>query len=61
MEIEATYICVYCFQVIETVVDVSGAPSQEYIEDCQVCCRPNLLRVTVEPSLENAEIEADVP
>jgi hypothetical protein len=61
MEIEATFICVYCFQVVETTVDASGGRSQEYIEDCEVCCRPNLLRVTVDPSMERADIEADQP
>jgi hypothetical protein len=61
MEIEATFQCQYCFQVNETVVDGSAGLQQEYIEDCQVCCRPNLLRVHVDPSLEEAEIETETP
>jgi hypothetical protein len=61
MEIEATFICLYCLQVNTTLVDASGGMRQEYIEDCQVCCRPNLLRVTVDPSLEEADIEAETP
>jgi hypothetical protein len=31
--------CPYCGEVITVLVDCSVA-SQEYIEDCQVCCRP---------------------
>lgn len=31
--------CPYCGESYETVVDVS-AGSQQYIEDCAVCCRP---------------------
>ncbi len=31
--------CPYCDEPIELVVDCSVL-SQEYIEDCQVCCRP---------------------
>ena len=61
MEIEASFVCVYCFQVNETAIDSSAGISQEYIEDCQVCCRPNLLKVTIDSSLEEAGIEAEVP
>ena len=38
--------CPYCGESIEIVVDGS-VPQQEYIEDCQVCCRPIELCVTV--------------
>jgi hypothetical protein len=31
--------CPYCGEAIEVLVDCS-IPSQEYIEDCSVCCRP---------------------
>ena len=31
--------CPYCGETIEVVIDCS-APEQDYIEDCQVCCRP---------------------
>jgi hypothetical protein len=26
-------------------VDPSGGRRQQYVEDCQVCCKPNVLRV----------------
>ena len=61
MIIEATFLCAYCLQVVETTVDATGGFAQEYIEDCTVCCRPNLLRVTVESDGESATIEADYP
>lgn len=60
MEIEATFICVYCMQVNEVVVDASGGPHQEYIEDCQVCCRPNNLIITVDEEMHEAFIEAEI-
>ena len=31
--------CPYCGEPIQLLVDCS-IPQQEYIEDCQVCCRP---------------------
>jgi len=39
--------CPYCGEPIQIVVDCS-IPAQEYIEDCQVCCRPISLHVAVE-------------
>lgn len=39
--------CPYCGESIEISVDAS-LPSQQYIEDCQVCCRPITLRVEVD-------------
>ncbi|WP_082879915.1 CPXCG motif-containing cysteine-rich protein [Methylomonas methanica] len=36
--------CPYCGEAIEVLVDCS-IRSQEYIEDCSVCCRPINLSV----------------
>lgn len=59
MEIEAWFICTYCFQQNEVLVDVSGGTKQEYVEDCQVCCRPNRLHITVYPDLREADVQAE--
>ncbi len=48
----ASFICAVCFEEIETVVDTSQGVDQEYIEDCSICCRPNVLRVHIEPDGE---------
>lgn len=32
--------CPYCGEVVEITLDASGGSSQEYVEDCEVCCRP---------------------
>jgi hypothetical protein len=39
--------CPYCSEPIEIVIDPS-VPSQSYIEDCQVCCRPISLDVEID-------------
>ena len=39
--------CPYCGENITILVDDS-LPEQEYVEDCQVCCRPIVLRVSVD-------------
>jgi len=46
--------CPYCGESIEILIDAS-IRSQQYIEDCQVCCRPITLRVEID-----AEGEAQV-
>ncbi len=38
--------CPYCWEFFEILVDCSVA-DQRYIEDCEVCCRPIGLEVTV--------------
>ena len=36
--------CPYCWEVIEITVDCSVS-SQEYVEDCEVCCRPIVMNI----------------
>ncbi len=43
---EMTVHCPYCGEPITVLVD-SSVSSQQYIEDCQVCCRPIEFDVTV--------------
>jgi hypothetical protein len=43
---EANVNCPYCGEVISVLLDGS-IDEQEYIEDCQVCCRPIVLHVRV--------------
>ena len=38
--------CPYCGEMIELVVDGS-VEEQEYIEDCEVCCRPIAISVSL--------------
>jgi hypothetical protein len=37
---EAEVRCPYCGEPNEIALDPGGGSSQEYVEDCQVCCRP---------------------
>ena len=36
----ATVACPYCGEVVTISVDPGGGSSQEYVEDCEVCCNP---------------------
>lgn len=44
--VEKNVYCPYCGELISVLIDDS-VPQQDYIEDCQVCCRPIFLNVTV--------------
>lgn len=44
-ETEATVMCPYCGEPNEIALDAGSGAAQDYVEDCQVCCRP--WRVTV--------------
>ena len=44
----ASYVCDACGEEIEIPIDHSMGASQEYVEDCPVCCRPNLIHVEIE-------------
>lgn len=43
--------CPYCGETIEVLVEQADE-SYEYIEDCQVCCRPIIFHVEVSISGE---------
>ncbi len=46
---EASYCCAACGEEIVVPVDRSAGTRQEYVEDCPVCCRPNVLRLSFAP------------
>jgi cysteine-rich CPXCG protein len=37
--------CAGCGEWNQTTVDESAGRNQSYVEDCQVCCKPNVLHV----------------
>lgn len=48
MKDEASYVCDACGEEIVVPIDMSAGSSQEYVEDCPVCCRPNVIRIEVD-------------
>ncbi|WP_296317908.1 CPXCG motif-containing cysteine-rich protein [Winogradskyella sp. UBA3174] len=43
--------CPYCWEQVSMLIDVSQT-SQSYIEDCEVCCNP----IQISVSIENQEV-----
>ena len=52
--------CAGCGEWNETSVDASAGERQSYVEDCQVCCRPNILRVKYDPEIQGFVIQAEL-
>lgn len=44
---EAVYTCESCGEEIELLLDHSAGSSQEFVEDCPVCCRANVVHVEI--------------
>ena len=45
VENEASYICDNCGEEIVVPLDITAGRHQHYVEDCPVCCSPNVLIV----------------
>jgi hypothetical protein len=48
MKDEASYVCDSCGEEIIVPIDLSAGSEQQYVEDCAVCCRPNVVHVEVD-------------
>jgi hypothetical protein len=59
MQTTAEYTCAFCGESNSTFIDISAGLEQSYIEDCQVCCRPNILYVRIDEDTLDVEIESD--
>ena len=47
MEQESNYLCDSCGEEIVIPIDWSAGASQQYVEDCPVCCNPNVIFVEI--------------
>jgi hypothetical protein len=48
MKDEATYICDSCGEEIVVLIDLMVGSRQGYVEDCPVCCCPNIIHVEID-------------
>jgi Cysteine-rich CPXCG len=48
MHDEASYHCDSCGEEIVVPIDLTAGSSQEYVEDCPVCCCPNVIHVEID-------------
>lgn len=45
---DSAYICDSCGEEIVVPIDVSAGSRQSYVEDCPVCCNPNVIHVELD-------------
>jgi len=53
MQEEAQISCPFCGETLSILLDLS-IPEQDYIEDCQVCCRPIRIAYSSENGILNS-------
>jgi len=56
MLVPHTLQCPYCGEHFDTSIDLTGG-EQEYVEDCQVCCRPIVVRIRLHSDRELRAVE----
>jgi hypothetical protein len=56
-ETDAVIACPYCGEAVEITLDLGSGSDQEYVEDCEVCCRPWRVRVRYD-RFGHADVEA---
>jgi hypothetical protein len=60
ISMQAGFQCAGCGEWNETTVDESAGRTQNYIEDCQICCKPNVLQISYDPEIEQFYIMAEL-
>jgi transcription elongation factor Elf1 len=55
----SAYICPTCGEEIVVPIDPTQGSDQEYVEDCPVCCHPNVIHVEIEERWEEARVWAE--
>jgi len=54
---QVTYYCAVCGEPNETFVEEANGLRQEFVEDCTVCCRPNVLHISVDAESGEVSIQ----
>jgi transposase-like protein len=55
---EATVTCPHCGEAVVIALDPTGGSHQEYVEDCEVCCRPWQVHVHYAGGSVDVSVEA---
>jgi hypothetical protein len=58
--VESGFQCAGCGEWNATTVDDSAGRTQSYVEDCQVCCKPNLLHIEYDSVQQEFVITAEL-
>jgi hypothetical protein len=56
---QGSYVCPTCGEQIVIPIDASAGSEQTYVEDCPVCCNPNVIHVESDPAWETPRVWAE--
>ena len=59
MQDTTEYNCAFCGEPNMTFIDFSAGMQQSYVEDCQVCCQPNVLYIQIDEDTLDIEISSE--
>jgi len=58
LETEADVTCPHCGETLTIALDPAGGLSQDYVQDCEVCCRPWRVRLSYDATgAANVEVQ----
>jgi len=60
LDMLAGFQCAGCGEWNQTSVDEAGGRNQSYVEDCQICCKPNRLQVQWDLQSNEFSIRAEL-
>lgn len=49
--------CACCGEENDVFIDLSAGTRQQFVQDCQVCCRPNVISATFNYSTREYDLE----
>ena len=55
-----SWACAMCGEVNETMFDPSGGMKQRFVEDCSICCHPNVITIRIDPATSGIEIYNEI-
>jgi transcription elongation factor Elf1 len=56
---EGRYTCPTCGEEIVIPLEVTAGAEQRYVEDCPVCCHPNVIHVELDPDWPQPRVWAE--
>jgi Cysteine-rich CPXCG len=56
---DGAYVCPSCGERIVIPLDPSAGSEQQYVEDCPVCCNPNMIHVEFFPDPDPPRVWAE--
>ncbi len=59
MQDEATYLCDGCGEEVVIPIDPSAGATQQFVEDCPVCCQPNVVHVSIDEDTGDVQAYAE--